>query len=211
MFGISGIELAIIVIFAFLVFGPDKLPGVIKNVTHIWNVLKGLRQQADQVIKAEVVEPLKDIEATVNPFVEEGKSATETLAKKLGIKPDPPKKDEKKTDGEKSKDTEEKAAEAQNEAAETSSADSDSVQAVAVAATTKAATSSEMIETALEEAKETTKPKTKPKTESFAEKKAALERAHREQQQAEKDSTEAAAAPPETSTESSITDETAGG
>ena len=61
MFGISGIELAIIAIFAFLIFGPDKLPGIIKNVTQIWEVLKGLRAQADQVIKAEVVEPLKDI------------------------------------------------------------------------------------------------------------------------------------------------------
>ncbi|MCL2529636.1 MAG: twin-arginine translocase TatA/TatE family subunit [Coriobacteriia bacterium] len=169
MFGISGIELAIIIVVAFLIFGPDKLPGVIKNVTHIWEVLKSLRQQADQVIKAEVVEPLKDIEASVNPFVEEGKSATDMLAKKLGIKPDPPKKEVTKAT--------EAAGEAKSEAKDEGAAEA----------------SSGAISEAAPQA-------SKPKTESFAEKKAALERAHREKQQAEQVSAGAAAAASATDT-----------
>ena len=198
MFGISGVELAIIAVFAFLVFGPDKLPGVIKNVTHIWNQIKGLRQQADQVIKAEVIEPLKDIEATVNPLAKEGQGAADMLASKLGIKPD---KNEKKKE----------------EASQKESADSadSSVAGVAAAATAAAANAAAAgaSEAEAEEVTETPS-KPKPKTESFAEKKAALERAHREKQQAEPSITESSI------TESSIiepsitvsptTDETAG-
>ena len=241
MFGISGIEFAIIIIVAFLIFGPDKLPGVIKNVTHIWEVLKSLRQQADQVIKAEVVEPLKDIEASVNPFVEEGKSATEMLAKRLGIKPDEPKKAEKKTSETKDAPKDAPKSEAKDEAAKEEPAKDASVKdapaesAGAKGADTKAEsagakgadTKAESAEAkgadtkaAPAEAKDKDKaPTSKPKTESFADKKAALERAHREKQQAEQGgsgapraagASDAQNAAPTTSPASSTADETAG-
>ena len=223
MFGIGGFELVIIIVFAFLIFGPDKLPGVIKNVTHIWETLKGLREQADQVIKAEVVEPLKDIEATVNPFVEQGKSATDMLAKRLGIKPDTPNKDDKKLSADqsdtKSDDSKDEAAEAQSaeveEAAGEKAAETQSTKPTKGSAQDGAAPTAEPVEKPKSKSESKPKPepkpkpKPKPKTESFAEKKAALERAHREKQSVSEDAGTAAASS-EPSKKLSDSDEMAG-
>ena len=204
MLGIGGFELVIILVFAFLIFGPDKLPGVIKNVSHIWNQLKGLRQQADQVIKAEVMEPLKDIEATINPLAEEGMSATNALASKLGLKTDT-------SDTVSSVDTAAAAdgataadaTSAANEAATTSAA---AVSATAVA--TEPQTKNE------DKEKPVAKAAPKQKTESFAEKKARLEREHREKQEAIEDSAETLAVPAgessSTESKSDASNETAG-
>ncbi|MDR1358053.1 MAG: twin-arginine translocase TatA/TatE family subunit, partial [Coriobacteriales bacterium] len=142
MFGIGGLELVIILVFAFLIFGPDKLPGVIKNVSHIWNSLKGLREQADQVIKAEVVEPLKDIEATINPLTEEGTSVTDKLASKLGLKPDATKKDEKKAEEATGEDKGEDAGTSEGDKAPEAGAASGAVAAAATTATAAKTTSS---------------------------------------------------------------------
>ena len=209
MFGISGIEFAIIIVFAFLIFGPDKLPKVIKDVSHIWEQLKGLRQQADQVIKAEVVEPLKDIESSINPFVAEGKSATDMLASRLGLKPDKKASEEKK-EGEAAKEESPVAKSA--EASEGDTGTATAGQPASAQATTAATETSPAVATlpaaeispavATSPATETQpplpqpKPKLKPKTESFAEKKAAMERALRERQKAEAAKKEAASASP---------------
>jgi Sec-independent protein translocase protein TatA len=88
LFGIGGVELAIILVFAFLLFGPDKLPQIIRTVTQVLNQLKGLRDQANQVIKAEVVDPLKDIEKQVAPLTNNATTASDKLAQKLGLATD---------------------------------------------------------------------------------------------------------------------------
>ncbi|MDR2035424.1 MAG: twin-arginine translocase TatA/TatE family subunit [Coriobacteriales bacterium] len=183
MFGISGFELTVILVFAFLVFGPDKLPGVIKNATHIWDSLKGLREQADQVIKAEVVEPLKDIEATVNPFAEEGKSATEMLASRLGLKSQPQKKTEASAESKLQAKTD--AAEGTEESA------AEGTEESAAKGTEESAAESE----AKSETAQQPKQAAQPKTESFAKKKARLEQAHREKLAAEQGAAEPPAAP----------------
>lgn len=158
---IGAIEIAIIAVFAFLIFGPDKLPGVIKNVTQVWNQLKGLRAQADEVIKAEVVEPLKDIESTINPLAADGKSATDALAARLGIKGDSKKKTEEKK----------KAEEAAKAAGDGTSDEAEATEADAAADKAESQAAAPVV--------------AKPKTESFAEKKARLERKLREKQEAE--------------------------
>ncbi|MDR1088906.1 MAG: twin-arginine translocase TatA/TatE family subunit [Coriobacteriales bacterium] len=221
MFGIGGLELVIILVFAFLIFGPDKLPGVIKNVSHVWNSLKGLREQADQVIKAEVVEPLKDIEATINPLAEEGTSVTDKLASKLGLKPTP-KKDEKATEEDKGEEKGEAKGEARGEEgvvpADGKTPEADAASGAVAAATIKTAVSAGPGDES--STKPAAKPKlkaatitaatpevaakvqgenrpeaaAKPKTESFAEKKARLEREHRDKQAASTQAADAAGA-----------------
>ncbi len=197
MFGIGPIELTIIAIFAFLIFGPDKLPGVIKNVTHVWNQLKGLRLQADEVIKAEVVEPLKDIEATINPLASEGKSATDALAAKLGIKGDSKKKTEEKKQ-------EEDAAKNAAGAAVAAAAGAVATKEAADASSTKE-TATANTDTAVKEVKPQAEPKLK--TESFAEKKARLERQLREKQGTEGEAAAdtSASAPASSATDSTTT------
>ncbi|MDR3137093.1 MAG: twin-arginine translocase TatA/TatE family subunit [Coriobacteriales bacterium] len=71
MFGIGGFELAIIVLFAFLIFGPDKLPKMARSVGQVIRQLRGLKDQADQVIKAEVYEPLQTIQQSVAPLTKD--------------------------------------------------------------------------------------------------------------------------------------------
>jgi len=215
LFGIGGFELVIILIFAFLIFGPDKLPKVIKDVTHVWEQLKGLRQQADQVIKAEVVEPLKDIEASVNPFVEEGKSATDMLASRLGIKTDPPKKDAPKKDAPKKEasakeaiapDAVTEAAIAAAAAAHQTKAKDNASEATATKATETTKDAATGKGSSVEHTEPKPKPKPKPKTESFAEKKAALDQAHRDRQKSNEEGSE----PTETKTKVPAVDEADG-
>jgi TatA/E family protein of Tat protein translocase len=68
LFGIGGMELAIILIFGFLIFGPDKLPQVAKTVVRFVQQFRSAQEQMTEVIKKEVVEPMKDLEPLVNPF-----------------------------------------------------------------------------------------------------------------------------------------------
>jgi sec-independent protein translocase protein TatB/colicin import membrane protein len=68
LFGIGGTELAIILIFAFIVFGPDKLPEIAQTVGKFIRQFQDVQKQVSQVIQDEVVEPLKDLEPLVNPM-----------------------------------------------------------------------------------------------------------------------------------------------
>ena len=68
MFGLSGFEVAIILLFAFLIFGPDKLPQIARTIGRGIRQFRTAQEQMNKVIKAEVYDPLKDLEPLANPF-----------------------------------------------------------------------------------------------------------------------------------------------
>ncbi len=57
MFGIGGFELFLIILFGFLIFGPDKLPEVAKTVGMAINKFKKAKEEMDGVIREEVFDP----------------------------------------------------------------------------------------------------------------------------------------------------------
>ncbi len=59
MFGIGGFELFIILLFGFLVFGPDKLPEIARTVGAALRKFKQAQEEMEAVIKDEVIDPEK--------------------------------------------------------------------------------------------------------------------------------------------------------
>lgn len=60
MFGIGGFELFLIILFGFLVFGPDKLPEIAKTLGMAINKFKKAKEEMDGVIREEVFDPSTD-------------------------------------------------------------------------------------------------------------------------------------------------------
>lgn len=60
MFGIGGFELFLIILFGFLIFGPDKLPEIAKTVGMAINKFKKAKDEMDGVIREEVFDPSAD-------------------------------------------------------------------------------------------------------------------------------------------------------
>lgn len=54
MFGIGGTEFAIIALFAFILFGPDKLPEIARTVGKAMRTFKRAQEDMERVIRAEV-------------------------------------------------------------------------------------------------------------------------------------------------------------
>jgi colicin import membrane protein len=80
LFGLGGTELAIILLFGFLIFGPDKLPEIARTAGRVIRQFRTAQEQMNKVIKEEVYDPIKDLEPLVNPFagiLDEDKSTTE--------------------------------------------------------------------------------------------------------------------------------------
>ena len=59
MFGIGGFELFIILLFAFLIFGPDKLPEMAKTLGVALNKFKQAQEEMKAVINDEVLVPMQ--------------------------------------------------------------------------------------------------------------------------------------------------------
>ncbi len=57
MFGIGGFELFIILLFGFLLFGPDKLPEMAKTLGSALRKFKQAQEEMEAVIKDEVLDP----------------------------------------------------------------------------------------------------------------------------------------------------------
>ena len=86
MFGLSGLEIAVIVLFGFLIFGPDKLPEIARTVGRALRQFRSAQEQMNEVIKAEVYDPLKDLEPLANPFAGFSLDETKQDAKKDAAK-----------------------------------------------------------------------------------------------------------------------------
>ncbi len=57
MFGIGGTELAIIAVFAFIIFGPDKVPELARTLGKAMRTFKRAQEDMERVIRAEVYAP----------------------------------------------------------------------------------------------------------------------------------------------------------
>ena len=66
MFGIGETELVIIVGFAFLLFGPDKLPGMGRTIGRALRQFRQAQEGFTQVVQAEVMDPLNEA-MTITP------------------------------------------------------------------------------------------------------------------------------------------------
>ena len=60
MFGIGGFELFIILLFGFLIFGPEKLPGMAKTAGKAIAKLRNVQQEMSDVIRSDVFDPNSD-------------------------------------------------------------------------------------------------------------------------------------------------------
>ena len=76
MFGISTTELVIILIFAFLLFGPDKLPQMGRTIGRALRQFKETQEKLTAVVQTEVVDPMT--EAAAEPPKPKKKKASTT-------------------------------------------------------------------------------------------------------------------------------------
>lgn len=61
MFGISGFELFIIVVFIIIVFGPNKLPEIIKIAGLAIKKLRNVKEEMDSVLHEEIIDPVMKV------------------------------------------------------------------------------------------------------------------------------------------------------
>lgn len=60
MFGIGGFELFLILLFGFLIFGPDKLPQIAKTIGMAVQKFRSAQDEMNKVVKTEIYDPLSD-------------------------------------------------------------------------------------------------------------------------------------------------------
>lgn len=60
MFGISETELALIALFGFLLFGPDKLPGMGRTIGRMLKQFRQAQEDFNEVVQTEVINPMND-------------------------------------------------------------------------------------------------------------------------------------------------------
>lgn len=54
MFGISGTELVLVIVFVLIIFGPDKLPELARTIGKAMRAFKGAQEDMERLIKAEM-------------------------------------------------------------------------------------------------------------------------------------------------------------
>ncbi len=60
MFGIGGFELFLILLFGFLIFGPDKLPQLAKTIGMAVQKFRSAQDEMNKVVKTEIYDPMSD-------------------------------------------------------------------------------------------------------------------------------------------------------
>jgi len=55
VFGIGGTELLIVAVFAFIIFGPDKIPEIARTVSKAVNQFKRTQEDMERLVKAEMM------------------------------------------------------------------------------------------------------------------------------------------------------------
>ena len=78
MFGIGETELALILIFAFLIFGPDKLPGMGRTIGRMLRQFREAQEGFTEVVQTEVMDPLNN--AMNEPQTEDEKKRSSARA-----------------------------------------------------------------------------------------------------------------------------------
>ncbi len=75
MFGIGDQELFLIILFAFLLFGPDKLPGMGRTIGRALRQFKNAQEGVTKVVQTEIIDPIQNVAET-----ETGKAAAKAQA-----------------------------------------------------------------------------------------------------------------------------------
>lgn len=75
MFGIGDQELFLIILFAFLLFGPDKLPGMGRTIGRALRQFKNAQEGVTKVVQTEIIDPIQNVAETEN-----GKAAAKAQA-----------------------------------------------------------------------------------------------------------------------------------
>lgn len=70
MLGISGTELVIILIFGFLIFGPDRLPAMGRTIGRALRQFQQAQDQMNKMVKTEIYDPIN--EAAKAPIKKQG-------------------------------------------------------------------------------------------------------------------------------------------
>lgn len=80
MLGIGGTELVVILVFGFLIFGPDKLPSMGRTIGRALRQFRQAQDQMNKMVKTEIYDPLN--EAAKEPAKKQGpkKKVTGTKA-----------------------------------------------------------------------------------------------------------------------------------
>ena len=64
MFGIGDTEFFLIVLFAFLMFGPDKLPGMGRTIGRALRQFRTAQEGMSKVVQSEIIDPIQNVEDT---------------------------------------------------------------------------------------------------------------------------------------------------
>ncbi len=94
MFGIGGTELLIVAVFAFIIFGPDKIPEIARTVSKAINQFKRTQADMERLVKAEMMGldpdqaslfPTGEQAATQDPISEKSPSKPSKASSLYGI------------------------------------------------------------------------------------------------------------------------------
>ena len=75
--GIGGNELIIILIFAFLIFGPDKLPDIARTIGRAIAKFRDAQNEVNEVIRKEVYDPVADAAKDDTPLQKAAEKAAD--------------------------------------------------------------------------------------------------------------------------------------
>ena len=80
MFGLSGFELFLILLFGFLIVGPDKLPAIAQTIGRAIAKFRSAQEEMNKVVKTEIYDPMsKDpVKNPLDAIDKENKEKVET-------------------------------------------------------------------------------------------------------------------------------------
>lgn len=76
--GIGGTEFVIILIFAFLIFGPDKLPEIARTIGRAIAKFRDAQNEVNEVIRKEVYDPAADAENPLQKVSDKAEQLSKT-------------------------------------------------------------------------------------------------------------------------------------
>ena len=136
MFGISGFELFLILLFGFLIFGPDKLPQIAKVIGQAVQKFRNAQSEMNKVVKTEIYDLSSD-EPVKNPLNAIDKENKQKLEKKESFASRKAKYDKERTEKKKREAANEAAKEARASAAAEKEATKEAAATAAVATAAK--------------------------------------------------------------------------
>lgn len=138
MFGIGGFELFLILLFGFLIFGPDKLPQLAKTIGLAVQKFRSAQEEMNKVVKTEIYDPMSD-KPVKNPLDAIDKDNKQKVEKKESFASRKAKYDKEREDKKKREAANEAAKEVRAAAAAEKKASDEAAAAAAAAGTAVAA------------------------------------------------------------------------